>query len=115
MEFGVESFLDNKSVFPGRKTPSAVKNKGSDPILDILAGDNKSNSVSDWLTKEDEPPDVSNDWMNLAKSRQVAENERPKRSSDGHRSQLPLSTTISQRMNVGNSCVLILIHYHCLV
>ena len=55
-------------VFSGRKTPSAVKNKGSDPIPDILAGDNKSNSVSDWLTGEDQRPDVSNDWMNLAKS-----------------------------------------------
>ena len=78
MKFGVESLLDNESEFSGRKTPSAVKNKGSDPILDIIAGDNKSNSVLDWLTGEDERPDVSNDWMNLAKSRQVAKNERPK-------------------------------------
>ena len=115
MKFGVESLLDNESVSSGRKTTSAVKNKGSDPILDILAGHKKSNSVSDWLTGENERPDVSNDWMNIAKSRQVAANGRPKTSSDGHRSQLPLFTTISQRMNVGNSHVLILIHYHCLV
>ena len=81
VKFGAESLLDNESVFSGRKTPSAIKNKGFDPILDILAGDNKSNSVSDWLTGEDERPDVSNDWMNLAKSRQAAENERPKTSS----------------------------------
>ena len=78
MKFGVESLPDNDSVFSGRKTPSAVKNKGSDPILVILEGDNKSNSVSDWLNGDDERPDVSNDWVNLEKSRQVAENERPK-------------------------------------
>ena len=66
MKFGVESLLDNESVFSSRKTPSAVKNKGSDPILDILAGDHKSNSVLDWLSGEDERPDVSNDWMNLS-------------------------------------------------
>ena len=56
MKFGVESLLHNENVFSGRKTPSAVKNKGSsDPILEnILAGDNKSNSVSDWLTGEND-------------------------------------------------------------
>ena len=66
MKFGVESLLDNESVFSGRKTPSAVKNKGSGPILDILAGDKKSNTVSDWLSGEGERPEVSNDWMNLS-------------------------------------------------
>ena len=81
VKFGGESILETESVLSGRKAPSLLKGKGSESVLDILAGDNKSSSISDWL-KEDERPEATNDWMNLAKSRQTnVEQERPKTSS----------------------------------